>query len=748
MRNKIDLKLSGFCLLLCLFLFSSCEEELDKYYEVPGWLKGNAKEVLEKKGNFSVFLEAVDKVGYTTMISGKGIITVIAPTDEAFKAWFVANGYSSLNDVPKKVLEKVVAYHLIWFSYDKQKLANYQPDGLTTTEQFAAENAGMYYKFRTKSKDTISIENDPTVEPGQAARSRKVYHNDRFVPVLSSWFFSTKGIDAAYNYKYFYPKSEWTGQNGGFVVSNASVSEYAIVADNGYVYVVDKVVEPLETVYDELKNSSEYSDFLSMYNRFTYYIMDPRATADYGGPGDTLYTHFHLSLPLIASEWTTSEVDYVPTYNDIKSLSRWTYNVFAPSNAAIQTFFDSFWKDYYTSIEDVPFIPLKYLLLNHAYQGDVVFPEEITRGKIITNFGTPISFDPVNTSLRKICSNGTVYGLTSVNVPRMFQSVTAPLFRNPDYTAFLHMMDKANLVPSLMTDNAQLALFIPTDHTLITNTMINSYGLQYSDNNPNLYGKQTIEIENNEGGYDDLSVSRMVQVTNNHVGARLISSSGTSKIYKTLTPYQYLLLDESTTPAKVYSSDVYNNLSNRAPNVKKIYDAYNGTAYELYGEDAIALLPDANYFRDQIMRNTPPTFTSFKDLLTTAKFNLTTPPFSFLLDRFIVFVPTNDAIAAGKTTGKIPTDEAALADYLKYYFVNVATSSLADYPFPGAGVQGELNTYKVNAGRVPTKLTIIDTGSAIQVRDAKGNIANVVSVFPYIYGDGAAYQIDGLLEFE
>jgi hypothetical protein len=88
-----------------------------------------------------------------------------------------------------------------------------------------------------------------------------------------------------------------------------------------------------------------------------------------------------------------------------------------------------------------------------------------------------------------------------------------------------------------------------------------------------------------------------------------------------------------------------------------------------------------------------------------------------------------------------------MAKYLKYYFVSVNESGLADYPFPGAGIQGELTTFKTTANG-KSKLTLIDAGDKLQVKDAKGNVVNVVGVFPRIYNDGAAYAIDGLLEDE
>ena len=752
MRNKIDLKHSWFCLLLCLFCFSSCEDKMGEYYEVPE-MRGNAKQVLERDGNFSIFLDAVKRSGFEDMLSGRGIITVAAPTDEAFSNWLRDNGYSSLDDVRSDELGKIVTYHLVYYSFSKDKFANYRPEGAGSenSADFAAATAGLYFKFRTRSRDSISVAVDNTVAPGGPVVERKIYHNDRFVPVLSSYLFATKGIDAAFNYEYFYPNSTWTGQNGGFNISNASVLNYNMIADNGYLYAVDQVVIPLETVYTEMERRENYSEFLKMYNRFSSFSYRPDLTAQYGG-GDSLYFHYHDGgLPIIASEWPVTD------FAAFEILSRGAYNVFAPNNAAMQSFFDSFWSAHYSSIDDIPFTAARYLLQNHVYGGDLAFPEEINNGRIQTNFGTPINFDTQNTDLRKICANGALYGLNSLMVPRMFRSVTAPVFQNPAYKEFLLMMETASNSPvaPLMAEGQNFALFVPTTAVLLDNTTIGADQMQYVNTNPNSWMGEDILIDGDNGAVS-LSTGRRSLIVNNHVGTRLMSDVGGNKIYKTLLPFQYLWLDENSN--KVYSSDIYNNnnVVDKIPSVRKIYDAYNGATYEISGTsdnsnvDAMALLADESLFRDQILRSTPAQYTEFAELFKTAGFNLTAPPLNFLFDRFIVFIPSNDVIDAGKTAGKIPTNPVELADYLKYYFVNVNTSSIGDYPFPGAGIQGEMNTFTWSnpSHTQRATLTIIDNGTNLQVMDAKGNIANVVSVYPNIYSDGVAYQIDGLLEFE
>lgn len=738
--SRLVRRYCGFILLVACC--ASCQDEMDKHYEVPGWINGNAEEVLLEKGNYSLFLKAAERTGYMDMVKGKGIITVVAPSDEAFTKWLQKKNYGSIEDVPLQELTKVLTYHLVYYSYSKDMLANYRPEGVSNTS--ASDNsAGLYYKFRTKSSETTSTFTDPTTAPNAPAQEVKVYHKERFLPVFSSYLFATKGIDASYNYSYFYPESRWTGSGGNFCVSNASVEEYAINASNGYVYLVDQVLEPLETIHTELRNNAAYSDFLRMYDRFSEFTYDSDLSFNYGN-GDSLHLYYHTGLPKIASEWTYNGEGGMPDYTNLARLSRDAYNVFAPTNESLQAFFNQYWAGYYPSLDSVNFIPVKYLLDNHTYQGDLVFPEEIKNGKLASPYGDPFNFDPDAASFKKICVNGALYGISQLMIPRMFTNVTAPLFQDPQYNIMLDMMSSANLITPLMSNDIQVNLFLPNDNVIIGSSVL-SREISYEITNPNKYGGQRIMIEGDENPVA-MGTHNKSYFARNHISTDLVSSIGNQKVYKTMIPFEYLLVVNDET---IYSTATYNG--NKPATIEKIQDADNGVSYKITGDEPIPLLPEESNFKyvsTTVVNSPAEPWYLYAFLLKSAGYMATTPMFSFLSEnKFVALIPTYEAIMAGYSS--IPlSNTSQLAEYLKYYFIDITESGMDDYPFAGTGIDRQVSSFRQKTPGTRGQLKIVDTGSSLRIEDATGKSVNVIGIFPNIYSDGAVYMIDGLLDFE
>ena len=437
------------------FFLWSCEDKMDEHYEVPGWVKGSAWELLSDEsmdGQFSMFLEAAERAGYYEIMNGRGLMTVMAPDNNAFTAYLSEHNYSTVQDVPARELKELIGFHLLYYSYNKGSMENFRPEGEGAYDEGTEIlDPGLYYKFRTRSSGEPTREVDPLT-----GKSVTVYHLERFVPVFSHYFFSSKKIDAKKNYEAFYPNSTWTG-NDGFNVSEASVKEYGLIANNGYIHTINKVLEPLGSIYDQLKSNTEYSDFLAMYDKFSIYTPNDELTQKYGSAlnADTLYLHSHRSpLAPIAMEW------YKYDYQRLDTLAYRAYSLFAPNNTALSEFFNSYWKNSgyadYNSLDPL----IQTLFLNeYVYSGSVAFPEEIVNGTVTTASGTKYNFDPYASDVnRKMCVNGSFYGLSKIQTPILFNSVSGPAFHEKRFLNFLYAMNGANLLSSFGAENEKYTL--------------------------------------------------------------------------------------------------------------------------------------------------------------------------------------------------------------------------------------------------------------------------------------------------
>lgn len=733
MKNKIIIFLGA----VLLIFFTSCKTELEKYYETPSWLKGNSWQVLETKGDFKLFLTAVEKSSFKDLVQGKGLITVMAPTDKAFEKYLADKGYTSVSDISLEELDKLIGYHLVYYSFTKEGFEDYKPMGIESKNLMP----GTYYKFRTKSKDAISTMLDPAT-----GTNKKVVHKERFLPVYSYNLFESYILDAKANYEFFYPTSTWTGDDG-FNVSNASVDEYALVTDNGYVYVINQVLDPLETIYEELKKSSEYETFANAYDRFVNLIYSEEETFNYGSE-DSLHFQIYSDLPPIATEWTLPTPLMANDFAQLAYLSSVSYNLFAPNNAAMAGFFNQYWASYYDKIEDVNFLPMLVLLLNHTYNGSMLFPQQIESGEFKTDLGSTILINREDVHFSKMCVNGSVYGFTNVFVPTMFEKVSRPMMCDPKYNMFLDMALNSRYLMELTSDNIQFKVFYPSDSMLINNTTLQGRTLSYVNTNPKLYGAQAVQIEGDDGPVN-MNLSQKTTIAGSHIATSLITSRGEESIYKTRNDYNYLYVKGDS----VFSSMLYNKTDRLSvPLMRKMDTAYsNGEAYELLGENASALVPEPNQFKSIISSNFyPEEFTYFKALLDASGIDKTTPPFNFLQgERYIVLVPSDPAILQGIMDNKIPMSPSTeVAKFLKNYFIRVNESNLLDYPFSGTGVSKDLISFGVNAAGDPVKFKLSDDGTNLIVTDAKGNEVKILSFFPKIYADGAAYLLDGILETE
>lgn len=774
MKHCVKLKLLGhnIILLFSVFLFVSCADNIaeDEHYKSRE-SNGNAYEVLKSEGNYSIFLSGIDLSGYKNIVDGKTVMTVMAPDDSAFTSFLLSKGYSSINDLYQKdpqYLKRLIGFHLVYYAFDWNKLVNFRPtEGDGATESQKELLAGYYYKHRTHSRDTIEQERVKLTSNATSDTLLSIYHYDRYLPVFSDCFFNTKGIDPAYNYEYFYPHSKWNSSSvaskGYFNISNAQVSDKNnVVTDNGYLYHITQVLEPLNTIYDELKSRSKYSEFLNLYNNYSTYVQADAQTNT--SLGYIAYIHKHGDLPSIACEWPTTD------YTKVDILERQGYNLFAPSNQAIHDFFKTYWdaSSGYSSLENLDPLILKYFIYQSFGASDmIVFPEEIKKDSVLTFYGTPVNINPDEVTDRIICENGAFYGMDHIQAPAIFSSVAGPAFKSAKYVDYLYALDGSNLVLSLASTKSDFVTLMPSN-------------IQMENCDPaiRLYtttsGRELQQYSNDAGDYVAMSGSAKLNLVNMHVAPNIsaLPASGTHVI-QTNTSFNYWYMHDG----KITTNSLFNQQLSPTyeadpwVNVSEITD--NGSEWSngrSYRYDASAVFHpvsgDALSHILSVANDKTYDYYLFAQLLQKAGLisdgGLNTSILPSVDTRFFVFVPTNEAIRSniknipgcsslrisddGMITGYVlGSNKSKLASYLRNYFVTSTMNAFSAYPYVGSTCKGIFFT----TGNY--KMTINDNGSKISVHLNGSASANSVDVsekyygLPFVFTDGSFQFIKGIL---
>ena len=775
------------CLLFSALCLPSCSD-MDEYFETPDWIQGSIYEKLEADGNYSQFLKGVERAGYQPILNGKAILTAMVPDDEAMHNYLQQTyGASDISELSVDETKKLIGFHLLYYSYDKDKLMNFRPsEGDGATAEQKQLKAGLYYKFRTRSRDAVesamrlvTTENtDGTID--STYEQTYVYHPDRFMPVFSDLMFRTKGIDAKNNYTYFFPETGWNGTSS-FQVANANVIDpdnKENIAKNGYIYKVDRVLRPMETIYKELQNAGKFAKFLSFYDQYKNYEKSEDLTADFATTDDQkavgLYTMSFGTLPSIASEWPIDD------YRQFTTLSHRAYSIFAPTDEAMDNFFNDYWRvGGYASIDDVPTSQMTTLLLHSIFSETrtnrdqtLIFPQEIEEGKIQDSDGNVIRFntDDVPQSQRIICSNGVLYGCSVLTPPSMFNSVTGPAYQYKKYSTFGTMLSStasngSGLDKTLSADAINYIMLYPSNRQLKNSDM----QITVASGSPATIMNQLPTAE----APSALSSAIVTSYVNAHAvmaidGNTILPMTGSQ-------PAVYATMQSS--PMKVYwyvkdgkitNSIQHNKVLRYAANTATEDDIWatfspldyrgdingwtNGHAYAYdsllfrghyeSNESFFSLLSDQN--RDKTTE-----FYGWYNLLQAGGF-LSAGRVSFMTENCLMFVPTTQALATAIVEGRIPgvtvaegttvndddfytkitvSDKLQLQYYLVRYFVPLSTAVITNYPYLGWGENttvleyGGLETLQVmdNSGDAPVVgksyvLNVFDNGSALSVQ--------------------------------
>lgn len=454
--------------LVVLFavLFTSCKKNFDEYYARPNSLAAPIYQQLAEKGKFNTFLGLIDKAGYKSTLSAAGYWTIFAPTDSAFTAdaeftnFIKDRGFSTVGAVDSTTAQMLVQYLLVYNAFEKSRIDDYQgPLGWVPNQAFKRRTA-YYTSFYNDTAYTGQAYKAIASNRNNNGTTLGYYvfadNNNKYIPYFTDTFLLSKGLTQN-DYNYFYPGSTFSGFN----IAGARVIEKDIPAENGVIHIIDKVVTPLNSIDQYLRNKPQYSLFRSIVEKFmVLFIKNADATRRNqvlnGGNEDVAVKVYSNLLA-----YSMNSENYFKLQDNDAQKDGWT--LFVPNNDSLNKYINNVVLQQYPSVNSLPLSIIADLINSHMWQS-TVWPSKFSS---TYNFlGEPVKMNSTTDIIdKKILSNGIFYGTKKVNEPNVFATVYGKAYLDPRYTLMTRLLDQ-EVKPIITNPSVKYTMFMVSDAVL------------------------------------------------------------------------------------------------------------------------------------------------------------------------------------------------------------------------------------------------------------------------------------------
>ena len=261
-------------LWIAVLMFSCDPDKNDFEYERAN--SENIYEALKNDGHFNLLLEAVDTLNYDDALKFT-LNTVLAPPDDVFQKYMDSKGYQSIGDFPKEELRQLVEHHVLTWLY---------PSG-----QFKDKPK----VFRRETKVRM-----PDQWEEYDGANYLIHKENKFQAFLTPEFFKAYG-GSEDDYQKFY-----NTPLGKMNIYGVEITKLDWLVSNGWIHVVDNVVEPVRNLHDWLQQEKDYSIFASLVDRYRVFAStsaDETGTPRFYNNSDVI-PNIHFSL---AGFWPDNE---------------------------------------------------------------------------------------------------------------------------------------------------------------------------------------------------------------------------------------------------------------------------------------------------------------------------------------------------------------------------------------------------------------------------------------------------------
>jgi uncharacterized surface protein with fasciclin (FAS1) repeats len=685
-----------FVTILILLFLLGCQDAVvtNPKYQSPEWLDGKVYDVIEGVSELSTFAECLKKSGIDTIINASGLYTVMAPTNSAFETYFANHSdYSSVDDIDSLTLLKMVKYHIILMPYSKEQLSTLSYSGWIDDD----DDSPSYSIFKRQTfykPSNIEVKVDASDGYVSSISSdgddvRYLYSEyNKYAPLFYSDHLAYSDILST-DYEYYFDRSFESSEVyfcGAQLLYNTdedgnTIESYS--AENGYVFMVDQVVEPLLSGYEHLYNEDDdrpsYSDFGDLIHEFATLTYNEDATYDQEGAEegydvDDLYDLEYPSLEFNVS----SEVTYstYPTYT--MSIHN---GLFAPTNSAFNSFVSEVLTtkddDYYWTLAQVP-IHIKRMVVNsHMINYSPYYPSQAgSDGDLYDANDNAVDISDIEVTEAMYGSNVTFVGLNQVIMPPLLSSVVGPVMLRQTYNTYYWALYAAGADEILQALNVDYSLFVIPDEILEQDSSLFVYSVNdnYSSD-ASAYGFWLMDKSEDEryslsttSSTDYVSVQGLVY---SHIGIGTNNGNCRKEFIRNLIG-QYIIFDNenNTVSGEEQSRVGYNGTENITLTLdEKLLEDYGSygsapTNGNTYSVDSWMSFSETCISADHIGYAGGNTFVSLMERVGMVEDDELT-----FLDEgevFTLFLPTDDALEAAEVDTLSDED---LIELLETHFV-------------------------------------------------------------------------------
>lgn len=704
-------------LFVIVVLAGGCRKAaFDSYYGAPSNLAAPIYQILQSKGNFKSLLTCIDKAGYKESLGASGYWTMFAPNDSAFKVFLSSKGISDVSQLDSTTAKQIVSYSLVYNAFAKARLGDFQSStGWVVNSAFKRRTTNYtgFYKDSTNTPPVIALGSN------RNAAFISGDNNNKYIPYFVDNYMTASGLSAI-DYNYFFPTSTYTGFN----VVDASVVNADIIAQNGYIHEINKVVLPLQSIDQYLASNPQYSEFKKLYDKYEVtFQQNATATTQYQtltGLSNTVYIKmFNAGLA-----FSPNNENYLKAQDNDAQSSSWSMVV--PKNDVLLNYINSVLLEHYSSLDAMP--PQIIIDFLNAH----MWPVSLWPTKFATTNNALAETTTMNASTvvdKKVLSNGMFYGTSEVEQANVFRSVYGKSYLDPKYSLMTRALDQGYRY-SIILPTLKYVVIMMSDSALRAN------GYDYNGN----YSQWQYTTPGTTSTTISTTVNQTLQrILANHIipitAGEMDNISG-SGIIETLNG-DYLKWNAGTfsSSGTVMSNYVVHSTGTKTAFNGRVYYADNlltadtTTLGVRIGKLGSATSSNFNYFYQYLLNS--PLYASIASS-STALGSITGLSTGV---NYTIFIPTNAAIVQAVKDGYLPgnvttgvpnftsvvqTDVALVNNFIYYHVLNKNTI------VPDGKKAGTYETVlKKNNGDAAT-VTVSNAPNALQITDAYGRKSNVI----------------------